>query len=66
MKNIFSALAALPDDIKQTLASLAVAAALLCSSLLMLSSYMSSIRPEGTEADVMATLPEESETPSTE
>ncbi len=53
-------LSSLPADVKQTLASLAVATALLCSSLFMLSSYMDSIRESGSDVDVMATLPEES------
>ena len=39
-------LLSLPDDIKQTFISLAVSLALLTGSLLMLSSYMNTIRDE--------------------
>ena len=61
MKNILSSL---PTDVKQAAASLAVAVALLCASLFMLSAYMESIKPEGNDAPVAATLPEESTTAS--
>ena len=57
MKNLFSSL---PDDVKQTLSALAVAVALLCGSLFMLSSYIDSIRTDDTDVDAVATLPEES------
>ena len=62
MCNMKNFLSSLPEDVKQTLASLAVATALLCGSLFMLSSYMDSIRDNGSDLDVMATLPEESTT----
>ena len=58
MKNIFSSL---PDDAKQTLSSLAVAIALLCSSLFMLSSYIDSIRIDKDTDAVAATVEESSE-----
>ena len=57
MKNFFSSL---PTDVKQTAASLAVAVALLCASLFMLSAYMESIKVEKSDSPVAATLPEES------
>ncbi len=57
MKNFLSSL---PADVKQTASSLAVAVALLCSSLFMLSAYMDSIRADKPDEPVMATLPEES------
>ena len=57
MKKFFSSL---PNDIKQTLSSLAIASALLCGSLLMLSAYMDSIRAENPDTDVMATIEQES------
>lgn len=53
-------LSSLPKDVKQTASSLAVAVALLCSSLFMLSAYMDSIRAEKPDEPVIATMPEES------
>ena len=50
MKKFF---AALPDDIKQTLSSLAVSLALICGSLFMLSAYMDSIKGEDSSVDAM-------------
>ena len=51
MKKFFSDL---PDDIKQTLSSLAVSVALICGSLFMLSAYMNTIKGEDASIDVMA------------
>ena len=61
MKKFFSSL---PNDLRQTLSALAVAVALLCGSLFMLSAYMDSIRESNLDAEAMATLPEESTAPT--
>ena len=57
MKKLFSSL---PDDVKQMVSSLAVAVALLCGSLFMLSSYIDSIRTDKENSPVAATPTEES------
>ena len=57
MKKLFSSL---PDDVKQTVSSLAVAVALLCGSLFMLSSYIDSIRTDKENSSVAAIPTEES------
>ena len=51
MKNFF---AAIPADVKQTLTSLAVAVALLCGSLFVLSAYADTVRSESPVPDAMA------------
>ena len=51
MKKFF---AALPDDIKQTLSSLAVSLALICGSLFMLSAYMDTIKGDDSSVGAMA------------
>ena len=51
MKKYFSAL---PDDIKQTLSSLAVSLVLICGSLFMLSAYMNTIKGGMDSVDAMA------------
>ena len=51
MKKYFSAL---PDDIKQTLSSLAVSLVLICGSLFMLSAYMNTIKGGIDSVDAMA------------
>ena len=51
MKKIFSDL---PNDIKQTLSSLAVSVALIYGSLFMLSAYMNTIKGVNDSVDVMA------------
>lgn len=62
MKNYF---VALPDDIKQTLSSLAVSLALICGSLFMLSTYMNTIKGQDTSLDVMADAETEESAEST-
>ena len=51
MKKFFTAL---PNDIKQTLTSLAVSLALICGSLFMLSAYMNTIKGDTDSVDAMA------------
>lgn len=45
---------ALPNDIKQTLSSLAVSLALICGSLFMLSAYMNTIKGGEDSVNVVA------------
>ena len=62
MKKFFISL---PDDVRQTFFSLAVALALICSSLFMLSAYIGGISEKENSVQVIAPPPIEESTEST-
>ena len=59
--NVKKLFLSLPNDIRQALASLAVALALMCGSIFVLSSYMNAVRTEDSE-QAMATQPADEST----